>query len=96
MNEEVKKMFEGFGFKIEEVPEEITKQYEGHEATWVVKVTSDGSSNYHLLICSVFKDGYKFAVMDKVGIIQLITLKPETPVGVLKAYIMKAAEFFAI
>lgn len=96
MTEEVKKMFEGFGFKIEEVPEELAKKYEGHEATWVVKITSEGSQNFHLLLCSVFNDGYKFAIMDKVGIIQLITLKPETPVEVLKTYIEKAALFFSI
>lgn len=96
MTEEVKKMFEGFGFKIEKVPEEIEKKYEGHKATWVVRITSEGSSNFHLLICSVFEDGYKFAVMDKLGIIQLISLKPDTPVDILKAYIDKAAEFFSI
>lgn len=96
MTEEVKKMFEDFGFKIEKVPEEIEKKYKGHKETWVVKITSEGSKNFHLLICSVFEDGYKFAVMDKVGITQLISLKPDTPVDILKAYINKAAEFFSI
>lgn len=93
---DVQEMLEGHSFVRNDIPEEKQKEYKGYQATYAVKVRSDGSEQVHLLICSIFDDGFRFAVMDDVGIIKLVSFKETTPTDVLERYIKRAADFLSI
>lgn len=96
VKKEVREMLERHNFRQQELPKDRFKEFPQHIATFLVKVKSDGSEQNHILICSVFDDDYRFAVMDDSGIIKLISFKAETPAEILSRYIEKAATFFAI
>lgn len=96
VNKEVREMLERHNFRQQDLPEDRFKDFPQHIATFLVKVKSDGSEQDHILICSVFDDAYRFAVMDDSGIIKLLSFKAETPVAILSRYIEKAATFFAL
>ena len=96
LGKEYVEMLTSFNFKRDDIPEEKQKKYEGYIATYAVRVTAEGSGQSHVLICSIFNEGFKFAVMDDVGIIKLVSFRFETPVEVLAKYIVKAATFLQL
>lgn len=96
VREDLKEMLIGFGFKREDMPSEQAKKFKGYVATYVVKIKAEETDRTYVLICSVFDDGIRFAVMDNVGIIKLCGWKSDTPTNVLSEYIVKAAKFFRI
>lgn len=93
--QDVVSMLEGHNFKRNDLPEEKIKLYEGYQATYDVKIINDTEQS-HILICSIFDDAFRFAVMDEVGIIKLVSFQNDTPTDVLEKYIGKCADFFLI
>jgi len=96
VNQEVVEMLESRGFKDTEIRDARTAEFKGYQATYAVKVTSEGGDQTHLILLSVFEDAYRFAIMDDVGIIKMCSFKPETPARVLGKYIDRLAEVLKI
>jgi len=94
IKKEVKEMLENFGFKTAELKSDLT-DYKTHIATYVVRIKANADREYYLNF-SVFQDGYYFSIMDKIGIIKLISFKENTPTYVLSKYIERTAEFFSL
>lgn len=95
VNKEVVEMLLGHNFKENDV-EDMKEKYPDHIHTYTVRVKSEGSEQSHLLICSAFTDAYRFAVMDDVGVIKLVSFKIDTPAEVLEKYIKRVADVLAI
>lgn len=96
VNQEVVEMLESRGFKDTEIRDARTAEFKGYQATYAVKVTSEGGDQTHLILLSVFEDAYRFAIMDDVGIIKMCSFKPETPARVLGKYCDRLAEVLKI
>lgn len=85
------------GFKInEDLDKSMKKTYKKLINNYAVKITALDENRVYLLTVSIFEDGYRFSIMDKGGVIRLVSLKDTTPLEVITEYIDKCYNFFRI